>query len=648
MGDDTRARCTREISPEDDDYGKAMSSAEPVSSGNHWLRILQLVTEGAIAHLNLRELLRELLRRIQEALDVDNAAILLFDDDGIHLNVFAAHGPEEDVTGKVQVRLGHGVSGVIAASGKPMIIDDLSEIEVENALLRSSVCSLVGVPLLSGDRVIGVIHVDSAHPRHFSDEDRQLLEVIASRVALAVEHAQLYESERAARQEAEATARHLEALQAVSDVALEYARLEDLLNALLPRMQTMLEVENVAILLVSPDGRELNLYSVRGPEEAVLGNVRVPMGEGVAGTIAATRQPLIAENLAAVPVANPFLHKHFRSLLGVPLLAGERLVGVIHVDTVQPRHFTDADRDLLEVLAERIAIAIVRAQQFERVQQRRAEAEQRAAVLQETAERMDEFLSIASHELRTPLTSLTLNVQLLDFWLNSQQNKHEGETQQEYMARAVTRVQPLIANSIHSVQRLDRLVSDLLDASRIREKRLTLQKERIDLVEIVQGAVDEQRQILSTRVVRLVVEAQEPVFVEADPDRIGQVVSNFVSNALKYSPSERPVTVTVTADANQAQVRVRDEGVGIPETEQSEIWNRFYRVEEIVHQSGSQVGLGLGLYISRDIIERHGGQVGVLSTPGKGSTFWFSLPLAPQSSATPTSEEEDNGRMVTR
>lgn len=297
--------------------------------------------------------------------------------------------------------------------------------------------------------------------------------------------------------------RQLQALQAISDVALEHARLDDLLQALLQRIRHMFAVDNVAILLPALDGQELTLYAVRGPEEAVMGAVHVPMGHGVAGTIAATRRPLIVDNLAVVPVANPFLRTHFRSLLGVPLLAGGQLIGVIHIDSMQARRFTDEERQLLELLADRIATAIARAQQYERVQQDRTEAERRVAVLQATTERMDEFLRIASHELRTPLTNLAMNIQLLDIWLNTQRGKREDESAAEYMLRAVAKVQPLIQRSNQSIERLERLVGDLLEASRIREDRVALRLRQTDLVSLVREVVDEQRQTQTGRIVRL-------------------------------------------------------------------------------------------------------------------------------------------------
>lgn len=607
-------------------YNATSNDTSPETT-TKWLTILRRVTEESMSHLELRELLRELLGRVRDAMKADNAAILLMAEDGQHLQVYVASGPEEEVTGEGQVRVGRGVAGTIAATGKPLIIDALSQVEVENPLSRATGHSLVGVPLIASERVIGVIHIDSARPRKFTEDDARLLEVIASHATLAIEHAKLYESERAAREQAESVMRQLRMLEAVSDVALAYARLQDLLQALLERIQQSMEVDNVAILLPTPDGQELTLYSVQGPEEAVMGKVHVPMGEGVAGRIAATREPYIVENLGTVPVSNPFLKEHFRSLLGVPLLSGGRLVGVLHIDTMTERHFTADDSRLLEVLAERIALAIDRARIFETAQEHRAAAESRAEALEETTHLMDEFLSIASHELRTPLTTLKANVQMLDYWLNGQRGRHPEESTAEFLERVSLVAKPLVRRSNQSIVRLDRLIGDLLDASRIRENRLELRRQRMDIATTVREIIEEQQQVYQNRLLRLSAPGPEPLFVIADADRIGQVITNYISNALKYSKSDTPVIVHMEKKEQSVRVAVSDHGIGIPEVEQEAIWERFYRVTGAGHQSGSQVGLGLGLYISRDIIARHGGEVGVRSVPGKGSTFWLTLPL---------------------
>jgi signal transduction histidine kinase len=139
--------------------------------------------------------------------------------------------------------------------------------------------------------------------------------------------------------------------------------------------------------------------------------------------------------------------------------------------------------------------------------------------------------------------------------------------------------------------------------------------------------VDEYREMAPTRTIHLRTAHQEPVPVNVDRDRIGQVLSNYLSNALKYSPAEQPVMVGLDAEGMEARVWVHDEGPGVPLADQERIWDRFYRVAGIEPQHGSSVGLGLGLHISRSIIERHGGQVGVESVPGAGATFSFLLPV---------------------
>jgi signal transduction histidine kinase len=119
-----------------------------------------------------------------------------------------------------------------------------------------------------------------------------------------------------------------------------------------------------------------------------------------------------------------------------------------------------------------------------------------------------------------------------------------------------------------------------------------------------------------------------PLMLLADADRIGQVITNFLTNALKYSPEDQPVAVQVRTHGATVRVEVRDHGPGIAAEYHARLWERFFRVPGINHQSGSGLGLGLGLHICQTIIERHHGTVGVTSAPGKGSAFWFTLPLA--------------------
>jgi signal transduction histidine kinase len=139
--------------------------------------------------------------------------------------------------------------------------------------------------------------------------------------------------------------------------------------------------------------------------------------------------------------------------------------------------------------------------------------------------------------------------------------------------------------------------------------------------------VEEQRYPIPLRPIRLALPPGETMPVLADADRIRQVVINYVTNALKFAPPDRPIEVGARREGGQARVWVRDEGPGVGQDDQERIWERGYQVGVAQH-SGSRIGLGLGLYISRSLIEGHWGQVGVESVPGQGATFWFTLPLA--------------------
>jgi PAS domain S-box-containing protein len=181
-----------------------VTDVQRVQASNQELRLLLALTDTALTHLELDELLPEVLSRVGDVLAVDNAAILLLDTQGRELRVRAARGPEEAVASEVRVPLGQGFAGRIAASHEPLIVADLSTFPVVNPLLHEHLHSAVGVPLLLGERVVGVLHIGTTEPHSFTQQDVQLLERVAERVAVAIEHAQLYEAEQQARRDAEA------------------------------------------------------------------------------------------------------------------------------------------------------------------------------------------------------------------------------------------------------------------------------------------------------------------------------------------------------------------------------------------------------------------------------------------------------------
>lgn len=218
----------------------------------------------------------------------------------------------------------------------------------------------------------------------------------------------------------------------------------------------------------------------------------------------------------------------------------------------------------------------------------------------------DDFISIASHELKTPVTSLKASLQLL-------QRSHE-RLPVETRAR-------LIDQSIGSLDKLSRLIMDLLDTSRMEQGHLKLDKQPFTLSELFDDCC---ANIIADANQKIVFEGDADLIIEADNQQVGQVMANFITNAVKYAPHSETIIIKA-AQINDAEIKISviDEGPGIPKEKLTHLFERYYRTE---YQGQKFTGLGLGLYISADIIKNHGGRIGVESELGKGSEFWFTLP----------------------
>ncbi|GAC1430976.1 MAG: hypothetical protein PVS3B3_17090 [Ktedonobacteraceae bacterium] len=253
--------------------------------------------------------------------------------------------------------------------------------------------------------------------------------------------------------------------------------------------------------------------------------------------------------------------------------------------------------------------------------------------------RMNEFLSIASHELKTPLTSIKGNIQLMGRKLkpkfdtsttqgaDNTSNKHDYQTN-----HLLNEARELLERTDKQITQLSRLVNTLLESSRITANTMDLLLELCELDTLVHEVMQDERHIPKTRTVHVKVSSEENMLVMADVNRIKQVVIHFLSNAHKYSPLEEHIDILLETEGDRARVSVHDAGPGIPISQQNKIWERYYRVPTIDVLNGSEIGLGLGLHISHTIIKQHHGHIGVQSTPGSGSTFWFSLPLSTKDS----------------
>jgi len=255
-----------------------------------------------------------------------------------------------------------------------------------------------------------------------------------------------------------------------------------------------------------------------------------------------------------------------------------------------------------------------------------AETRARALAGYEMDRLINEFLNLASHELNTPLTAIKGNIQLAQRRLAAL--KRQLAEQPGRVSEQLEQIQHSLASAAQSARLQEHIIKALMDDARIQSNTLELHTARSDLSELLREAVATQQRLAPERTIALECMPQGcvvPVIVDAE--RITQVITNYLANALSYSPADQPVTVRLTVEDAVARVSVHDQGPGIPGDEQGRIWGRFYFAKEIGEQQELDLCLGLGLYLSRAFIERHHGSVGVQSEPGHGATFWFTLPV---------------------
>ena len=371
-----------------------------------------------------------------------------------------------------------------------------------------------------------------------------------------------------------------------------------------------------AVILRATDSKDLSVAAIYHRDMASLGLAwsyiyRQPLlvGEGIIGQVVSTGYPSLTTNVRpSLDVANPGTYlpspTKLASLLILPLRTRREMIGALVIAANDPdRAMTDDKLPLAEVLAERAALAIENAKLYtEQVDARRK--------VEDLSRLKDEFLSIASHELRTPVTSIKGYTQLAKMLIK------EGDlgTSEEYLDIA-----------LDQIDRMSRLILELLDVSRIETGRLEIRREPIPWSQFVREVVQRHHTAVSDRRFHVSIPDDHKI-VTGDRDRLEQVLGNLLENAVKYSPDGSDVTVAVDDRGDALVTAVCDRGIGIPADELGQVFERFHRGRQV--SSTNYGGLGLGLYITKQIIERHGGAIWVESREGQGTTFFFSLPAA--------------------
>ena len=597
----------RELRHLGDAFDEALveSAAKYASAREKLLKALDRVSEAALGSADLEPFLQNLVISMLTGTEaVDTCVILLREND--LLRVRAAAGLEEELESGFFVRIGEGFAGQVAAEGQPVFLRHAADdARVKSPVIRAKgVRALYGVPLKRENKVIGVAHIGSLTAFEFSDEDKLLFRTMVSRATSGVVKAQIF----ADLQRAETAQRFL------ADASRELARSLD--------YQTT--IDKIARLAVPPiaDWCVVDLH-----ESGTLRRVSVahadPSKEALARELE-QRYPTDPNAVAGIPqvirsgvtewapeLSDEELQAaarddaHFKTLraLGLkayiiaPIPARQGPVGAIALITAESnRRYSQVDVQIAEELGRRVGMAIDNARLF-------AEAQEAIAV-------RDRVLAVVSHDLRNQLGVVHMGTELLARKAEAISGANDLRKPLDTMRRTTDSMQ--------------HLVSDLVDMASLQAGRLSIDSRPLVIDDVLHEACRGQELIAEAKGIRLTCElALTGVRVLGDRERLLQVLSNLLANAIKFTDPGGSVTLRGSAGKREVEISVDDTGPGIPPEDLERIFDAYHSI-----QRSGQRGTGLGLFIGRGIVQRLGGRLTVRSTIGTGSTFTVTLPRA--------------------
>ena len=415
-----------------------------------------------------------------------------------------------------------------------------------------------------------------------------------------------------ARNKAEQATERITRLQAVSVALAEALTPAQVADVIVRQGIAALQAQAGLVASVTDDGTGLELVQAIGYPADVLAPWQSLSLDTPMPLTDATRagEPILLESLEALTDRYPHLAAMLESIdhtsvAAIPLSVNGRAMGVLGLSFTAFRSFSADDHTFLLTLARQCALALERARLYAAERAARSEAEEAIRV-------RDTFLSIASHELKNPLTSLLGNAQLL------QRRAARAEPQS-------ARDQHTIAVIVDQAGRLNKLLTTLLDVSQMETGQLSIERSLLDLCGLAQRVVTDLRPTLTQHTLTTYM-PEVPLIIDGDSLRLEQVLHNLLQNAIKYSPDGGLITVAVEQRAHMVCVAVTDQGIGIPPSALPRLFERFYCAAQV--DTGGIGGLGIGLYVVKEILTLHGGTITVTSTEGIGSIFMIGLPLA--------------------
>lgn len=570
-----------------------MTKTKPlVSSAEHArLAALYQVSQALGASLNLDETLRIVMDSAIRLTRAERGFLMLFDDDGQLAFRLArdAHGEPLD---ERQFEISRTIVHDVARTGTAVLTTDARNdprYAKHDSVVMFALRSILAVPLKVRGQITGVLYVDNkARNAQFTQAELELLAAFGGQAAVSIENARLYTH---TDQALAARVAELQTLQAF-DRELNAAALDPqrVLAVTLDWAVKRCRAARGWIGLVAPEADALVQIAQRAGAGAAPGE-GVPRAHPRLAAALATGQ---TQRFGTGPADGAFGGGEAQPALVAPVQREGRPAAIIVVERSRPS-FSEAESDLLQRLADHAAIALENARLY--------------AAVKQANDAKSEFVRTVTHELKIPMTSIKGYTDLLKMVgpLNAQQEQFV-----------------VIIRS--NVERMSLLVSDLSDIARMESGRLKVELQSLDLRVLLPEALNQLSSQVQARQQTLALDLPaELPSVRSDPARLSQIVTNLVSNAHKYSPDGTPIRVTAAVEGARVRVSVRDQGSGIAPADQSRLFTQFFRSEDPVVRE--QTGWGLGLHITRRLVELLGGEISVQTEPGQGSTFSFTMPV---------------------
>ncbi|MCI0372507.1 MAG: GAF domain-containing protein [candidate division NC10 bacterium] len=576
--------------------------------------ILRVISSSPTDLQPVLEAVAENAARLCEA---DNAQIVRVEGD--HLRVVVSFGQmiafTEDEVRPITRRY---VTGRAVTDRKTIhLYDLLAEMETEfpeakDLQQRGGHRTTLVTPLLREGVSIGAIVILRGEVRPFTDKQIKLLETFADQAVIAIENVRLFQELEARTRELARSVEELKALGEVSQAVSSTLDLQTVLTTIVARAVELSGTASGLIYEYDEATQEFHLRATHRTEEELIETLRAaPMrlGEGAVGQAAARRAPvqvpdILDERGYEVSRIRPILARRgYRSLLAVPLLLGERIVGGLVVRRQEPGTFTPEIVNLLQTFATQSVLAIQNARLFR-------ELAEKGRQLEIASQHKSQFLANMSHELRTPLNAILGYTELI---LDS------------IYGAVPEKVREVLERLEKSGRHLLGLINDVLDLSKIEAGQLTLALTDYSLKQVIQTVVLAVEGLAAEKHLALKVALPRDLPPgRGDERRLTQVLLNLVGNAIKFTEAGE-VRVEAKAADGAFRVAVADTGPGIAPADQEKIFEEFQQADS--SPTRPKGGTGLGLAIAKRIIELHGGRIGVESSLGTGSTFWFTVPV---------------------